>query len=394
MFTFVNMEKYSEKLAAVLGQYDQIKCPELHGRYITQKDIAPLLEKFSAEMKIVEIGKSALGKPIHIISIGEGKTKVLAWSQMHGNESTTTKAVFDLLNAFLILKDNSVLREILENCSIRIIPMLNPDGAEAYTRVNANEIDLNRDAHELQEVESRVLRKAFDDFEPDFCLNLHDQRTIFSAGKEKKPATLSFLTPSSDAERSVTKFRKKSMQVIAGIAEDQKEALPGQIGRYDDGFNINCTGDTFQSKAVPTILFEAGHYPGDYQREETRKYVFAALVSALQHITSGDYANIDHEKYFEIPENEKLFNDIILRNAQNGGDLVDISVQYKEELKNGRVEFVPVVEKIAEKIGNFGHREIDCKQKKLSRLNGKRLAENVVVDKILLNKEILTLKCE
>lgn len=388
------MEKYSEKLSAVLGQYDQIKSSELYGRYITQKDIAPLLEKFSGEMKIVQIGRSALGKPIHLISLGEGKTKVLGWSQMHGNESTTTKAVFDLLNAFLILKDNSVLREILENCSIRIIPILNPDGAEAYTRVNANKVDLNRDAHELQEVESRLLRRAFDDFEPDFCLNLHDQRTIFSAGNVKAPATLSFLTPSSDAERSVTRFRKKSMQVIIGIAEDLKEALPGQIGRYDDAFNINCTGDTFQSKAVPTILFEAGHYPGDYTREQTRKFVFAALVSALQHIASGDFAAIDHEEYFEIPENEKLFNDIILRNAQNGGDLVDISVQFKEELKNGRVEFVPVVEKIAEKIGNFGHREIDCAQKKLSRLNGKRLAENVVVDKILLNKEILALKCE
>ncbi|MGB8376184.1 MAG: M14 family zinc carboxypeptidase [Salegentibacter sp.] len=388
------MKNYSENISAVLRQYGQIKATQIHGRYITQKDIAPLLEKLSEQIGIHELGKSALGKPIHIIELGKGKTKVLAWSQMHGNESTTTKAVFDLLNAFTTLKNNKTLGDILENCSIRIIPMLNPDGAQAYTRVNANEVDLNRDAHVLKEVESRLLRKAFDDFEPDFCLNLHDQRTIFSAGRVKAPATLSFLTPSSDAKRSVTKFRKKSMQVIAGIAEDLKQALPGQIGRYDDGFNINCTGDTFQSKAVPTILFEAGHYPDDYEREQTRKFVFAALVSALRSIASAEYELLDHEKYFEIPENEKLFNDIVLRNAQNGGGSVDISIQFKEELEESGVQFVPMVEKISGKIENFGHREIDCEEKKVSQLNGKKLAENVVVDKILLNGLILELKCE
>ena len=99
------MENYSENISAVLRQYDKIKATQIHGRYITQKDIAPLLEKLSEEIGIHELGKSALGKPIHIIGLGKGKTKILAWSQMHGNESTTTKAVFDLLNAFTTLKE-------------------------------------------------------------------------------------------------------------------------------------------------------------------------------------------------------------------------------------------------------------------------------------------------
>jgi hypothetical protein len=42
--------------------------------------------------------------------------------------------------------------------------------------------------------------------------------------------------------------------------------IPGQIGRFDDSFNLNC-GDTFQAMGVPTLLFEAGHFEGDYQRK-------------------------------------------------------------------------------------------------------------------------------
>jgi len=45
----------------------------------------------------LEIGKSYLGKPIYKMSVGIGNIKVLAWSQMHGNESNGTLAMLDLL---------------------------------------------------------------------------------------------------------------------------------------------------------------------------------------------------------------------------------------------------------------------------------------------------------
>src|SRR5690606_25096737 len=114
-------------------------------------------------------------------------------------ESTTTKAVFDLLNLFAYSKEDDV-KAILENCTIGIIPMLNPDGARMYTRLNANHIDLNRDAQNLTQPESKILKACFDDFKPDFCFNLHGQRTIFSAGFTNKPATVSFLAPAQDVD--------------------------------------------------------------------------------------------------------------------------------------------------------------------------------------------------
>jgi len=313
---------------------------------------------------------------------------------MHGNESTTTKAVFDLLNAFLIKRDELILKEILDTCSLYIIPILNPDGARAFTRVNANEVDLNRDAKELKQVESNILRAAFDQFQPDFCFNLHDQRSIFSAGDSKFPATLSFLTPSMDAERSIKPSREVSMKLIAAINEKVSEYIPNQIGRYDDGFNANCTGDNFQSLGVPTVLFEAGHIGKDYEREMTREYVFVALLAGLNAIATNSYKQHTTSQYFKIPENGKLFYDILLRNAKVKSEIVDVAIQFKEILKDGKIIFVGSVENISPKLAFFGHQEIDCKFNLVTLLDKTEISENVIADKILVNNEILMINYE
>jgi hypothetical protein len=57
----------------------------------------------------------------------------------------------------------------------------------------------------------------------------------------------------------------KAIDLIANINTVLQRYIPGQIGRFDDSFNLNCIGDTFQAMGVPTLLFEAGHFEGDYQ---------------------------------------------------------------------------------------------------------------------------------
>jgi len=179
------------------------------------------------------------------------------------------------------------------------------------------------------------------------------------------------------------------MALIAGIAQDLSVYLPGSIGRYDDAFNINCSGDTFQNLSVPTILFEAGHSPGDYEREKTRKQVYRALISCLHQISHRSIELPEYQDYFNIPENEKLFNDIVIRRAMLNGKRVDISIQFRETLENGRIHFIPVVEKIATEIQNYGHKEIDAKENVIKTADGSEFLENVVVNKIILNNEEL-----
>lgn len=391
LFTFVNMgkEELIHKQPIELARTFQV--PEIKGRYLIYDHIEQFLLKAGKKFKLEELGKSTLGVPIQTICLGTGSIRILAWSQMHGNETTTTKAVLDIINAFYSEGKKPFLREILSNCTLTIIPMLNPDGAKLYTRQNANGVDLNRDASMLKEKESRMLKGYFDYFKPDFCFNLHDQRTIFSAGNNPIPCTISFLTPAMNAERSITPSRIKSMQVIVAMAEDLNLLIPNQIGRYDDAFNLNCTGDTFQSAEVPTVLFEAGHYQDDYKREKTREFMAAAILSGLKAIAAGSYMDKDFQNYFKLPENEKLFNDVILRNCSIEDEIVDVAIQFEEILSGQEIIFSAVVEKIGADLPVFGHREIDCQNNNVKTIEKTPLSENVIVDKVYIKNDFFTI---
>jgi hypothetical protein len=343
--------------------FSEIKQQKLFGRYITNKHIEPILEDISNDFEVSTIGHSVNQKPIYAVKIGTGSKKILMWSQMHGNESTTTKALFDLFN--FLEQDSEEANKIKKEFTLLCIPILNPDGAEVYTRVNANNIDLNRDSVDLSQPESLLLRNTFEAFKPDYCFNLHDQRTIFAAGDTKNPATVSFLAPAYNEAREYNDIRYKAVNVIVAMNNELQKYIPNQIGRFDDSFNINCIGDMLQSLNVPTILFEAGHFQGDYEREETRKYIFISLLTALLFINENDVANHELTNYLRIPQNKVLFNDFVYRNIMINNDSLNIittfAAQYKEKLVGDRIIFEAFFTEIGDEIQLFGHQEYDGK---------------------------------
>ena len=293
------------------GNYSKIKESEISGRWVTLQDIKPLYANLAGSIQKKIIGQSEEGRDIYQLKLGSGKRKILVWSQMHGNESTGTKAVFDFLNFIQHFSTHEITKSILDNCSITIVPMLNPDGAQAYTRVNANNVDLNRDAVELEAKESNLLRSILEEVNPEFCFNLHDQRTIFGVEGTKNPATISFLAPSEEVTRKVTDGRKLTMNVIVAMNALLQKIIPNHVGRYTDEFYPTATGDNFQKLGFNTILIEAGHFPGDYEREEVRKFNFFALVQGIYHIaTTTNYK--EYLPYFDIPNNQKNFFDVIV----------------------------------------------------------------------------------
>lgn len=333
--------------------HKQYKANSLFGRYITLKDIEPLLEKLPTEI----IGTSVQGKPIYKHTIGSGKIRILMWSQMHGNESTTTKALFDFLN--ILNSDDELGVKLLSHFTFCILPMVNPDGAELYTRENANKVDLNRDSVTLLQPESQLLRKTFDEFKPDFCYNLHDQRTIFGAGTTGNVATVSFLAPSFNEIRDINEVRIKAMNVIVAMNNELQKHIPNQVGRFDDGFNLNCIGDMFTFLNVPTILFEAGHYQDDYYREFTRKMIFIALISGLLDIYENDVVDNKIDVYLQIPQNNVVFYDFIYKNVKINYDnkeiITNFAAQYKEELIDSKVQLNAYIVEIGELKGKYGH---------------------------------------
>ena len=345
--------------------FSEFKEVNLFGRYITLEDIEPLLMKFSSGDNLKIIGHSVLGKPIYKYEFGSGKTRILLWSQMHGNESTTTKALFDFIN--LLNGNSEFAKKLLNRFTFCCLPMVNPDGASFYTRENANKIDLNRDSQTLSQPESKLLRETFENFKPHFCYNLHDQRTIFGVGNGvDKPATVSFLAPSYNEERDINVARQKAIEVIVEMNRVLQTYIPNQLGRFDDSFNINCVGDTFQSLNVPTILIEAGHFHNDYNREFSRKYVFIALIVGFKYIYENDIVSNKIEEYLNISHNKICFYDFIYKNIKINYDnnklITNFAIQYKEELIDNHLYFNAYIAYIGDLKGFSGHFEYDAEE--------------------------------
>ena len=332
----------------VLDWHDHHKEKKLFGRRIIFEMIEPILKKLPVQFHVRQIGVSFNQIPIYSITIGAGKKRVLLWSQMHGNESTGTKAIFDLFN-FLINPENGqeITSNLLKECTLVFIPLLNPDGAMVYTRKNAQGIDLNRDAVALKAGESKILREVLTEFSPQFCFNLHDQRTIFSVGKDKLPSTISFLAPSENKERTVTKGRKVTMGVINAMNAVLQNIIPNQVGRYTDEFYPTATGDNFQKEGHNTILIEAGNFLNDYEREIVRKFNFIALITGIYHIATNNEPD-NYKLYFDIPNNEKYYLDIIFKNVfiSSKNKKTDVGIVFKEELISNEIIFTPKIEYI------------------------------------------------
>lgn len=296
------------------NSYENFKEESIEKRRFTQTKIQPLIDDFNQKenFKVTKVGESIEGRPLQLISVGEGDVDVFLWSQMHGDESTATMAIFDILNfldseAFLEEKE-----EMLKNVKLHFLPMLNPDGAARFQRRNLLGVDINRDALRLQSPESKTLKNVRDSLDADFGFNLHDQSTYYNAERTPKPATISYLAPAYNYEKSINEVRGAAMQVIVQMNNILQEYAPGQVGRYNDDFEPRAFGDNIQKWGTSTILIESGGFPNDPEKQEIRKLNFVSILAAIFSIAEEDYKNAEISKYEEIPNNDRKLFDLKL----------------------------------------------------------------------------------
>jgi len=328
-------------------QYDRYKEKGIETRRFKHEDIQPLIEALDEVdgFSVTNLGVSIQGRSISMISVGTGETDVLLWSQMHGDESTATMAMFDIFNH---LKEN---KEILGGLKVHFIPMLNPDGAELFQRRNAIGIDINRDALRLQSPESRILKAARDSLEADFGFNLHDQSRYYNAEKTSKPATLSFLAPAFNYEKDMSEKRGDAMKIIAAMNEVVQKHVEGQVGRYSDAFEPRAFGDNMQKWGTRTILIESGGHPDDREKQFIRKLNYLCILTAIKGISDQSFKAKSTKAYWDIPRNDRKLFDLKIENLAfpylGATYTVDLGIIYDEIENNNHSDFY-LVGKIAD----------------------------------------------
>ncbi|MEM9887413.1 MAG: M14 metallopeptidase family protein [Bacteroidota bacterium] len=319
LFLFSCKNSINAQTSAKLYQnYEQYKEASISKKRFKHADIVPLIKKRQNHplYKVIKAGESVEGRDIYMLRLGTGKAKVLLWSQMHGNEPTATMAILDIFN-FFEQNDalNDLRKKLLDNLSLYFIPMLNPDGADRFIRQNAMGVDLNRDALRLQNPEARILKQAQQSIQPEWGFNLHDQSRYYAAGRSNKPASLSFLAPAFNEEKSVDGKRADAMRLIVTMNDILQPYIPGQIAKYSDAFEPRAFGDNIQKWGTRTILIESGGQYKDPENQYLRKLNFIALMGAFESIMNQTYEENTLKSYDAIPYNNRSLYDLIIREA-------------------------------------------------------------------------------
>jgi hypothetical protein len=261
------------------------------------------------------IGESVEGRSIHHVRLGHGPIGVLLWSQMHGDEPTATAALFDLFDYLARHRDEPLVRDLLSRLTLHIVPMLNPDGAERFQRRNAQGIDVNRDALRLQSPEGRALKALRDRLKPQVGFNLHNQSWRTSVSDPPKPASISLLSVAFDPKRSSSPGRTLTAKLCAVIREALEPFASGQIGRYDDEFEVRAFGDNLTLWGTPVVLIETGPWPSQEPDPPLVRLNFVAIVTALDALATGRVDKADAKRYESLPMNQTKMLYVLVQNA-------------------------------------------------------------------------------
>lgn len=279
-------------------------------------------------------GRAASGRPLYLLRTGSGPTRVLFWSQMHGDETTATRALTDLFNHIASSPADPRVRRWQDQLTILAVPMLNPDGADAHRRRSAFGIDINRDVRPLSTPEGRTLKRVQEQYQPHFGFNLHDQNPRSRTGQTSRMAAIALLAPAPDADATPTPSFVRARHLTAHLAVALAPMVGQHLTRYDDTYNARAFGDGMQSWGVSTVLIESGSWRGDEPKHYLRTANFVALATALDAIADGSFMNTDVSRYTGLPENGRAVNDLVI----TGGSIVLPGMQpYRADISvNGR----------------------------------------------------------
>lgn len=167
-------------LAAVAASADPVDAPfprdhKAMTRTVSYAEMAGFLKSVARPglITVTEEGKSTLGRALFLVRLNRGgdraRFRALFYAQQHGNEVSGKDAQLALIRE--IAEHPELLPEDLD---LYLMPMVNPDGAEAYRRMNGAGADLNRDHLLLQQPETRALHQVARRVLPHLAADCHE----------------------------------------------------------------------------------------------------------------------------------------------------------------------------------------------------------------------------
>jgi len=145
------------------------------GPLTSYADMAALLHRVERPgfITVTEEGRSHQGRSIFLVHLRRGAKKaqcrVLFYAQQHGDEVAGKEAQLQWIQELAQHPE-----ALPEDVDLYLMPMLNPDGAEAHTRLNGVGEDLNRDHILLEQPETQALHRVARRVQPHLATDSHE----------------------------------------------------------------------------------------------------------------------------------------------------------------------------------------------------------------------------
>jgi hypothetical protein len=282
-----------------------------------------------------EYGKTEQSRSIYAATIGTGKTKVWVQAQIHGDEKLVTEAALQVLKN-LSSSQNADVETILNELTIYVIPMYNPDGSimnKRHTLVQetGKYVDLNRDWKEeggFEAKESLAVYKYWVDVKPDYAIDLHHQgfKTVYGTNESTSLSLGVSLAPDGPTLPDIKggAYNTATKQMVSYVYDKLNKYGYTHIDRYqvggDEKYYIDIKGGVVSGMMLglnyqglnpthhsnPAIFFETkGNSREDGLGQKSNGYLtkqnYEALQAILYGIASGDAFKVNEDHWYDIP---------------------------------------------------------------------------------------------
>ncbi len=128
-------------------------------------------------------GTTTKGRSVYLVRLSRTANpawKIVYYAQQHGDEISSKDALL-----YLIRDIAAHPEKLPADTGVWILPMMNPDGAEAGTRVSGAGVDLNRDHITLEQPETQALYRVIRRVRPDIAVDCHEFGRASEAWRKK-----------------------------------------------------------------------------------------------------------------------------------------------------------------------------------------------------------------
>jgi predicted deacylase len=220
------------------------------------------------------IGTSAQGRAINAYYFGSGATTIIYTGAIHGSESST-KSLMDRWIQDLEAK----ARTIPAHLTVVVVPTVNPDGYARGSRVNANNVDLNRNfaTSDWQKDITTVNNQPFPGGGGASAMSEPETKTIAALAQRLHPKVI--LSYHSIGSMVAANQSGASTGLAAVYA--QLSGYRNITGQSDSNFEYSISGtadDWYAQMGIPSVLVELGSH--SYHQFERNQSAMWAMINA------------------------------------------------------------------------------------------------------------------